>query len=109
MKLAGKRAVVTGASQGLGQSIATLFAKEGADVLICARNAARRAAVFAAGAACEGHALRVAEDRFELGDTLLARARRRACGLHCRPLHRAPCRAFHVRRSLASSDAILSL
>jgi 3-oxoacyl-[acyl-carrier protein] reductase len=39
MKLAGKRAVVTGASQGLGQSIATLFAKEGADVLICARNA----------------------------------------------------------------------
>lgn len=39
MKLAGKRAVVTGASQGLGQSIARLFAKEGADVLICARSA----------------------------------------------------------------------
>ena len=39
MKLAGKRAVVTGASQGLGQSIATLFAKEGADVLVCARSA----------------------------------------------------------------------
>ncbi|MGH9697634.1 MAG: SDR family NAD(P)-dependent oxidoreductase, partial [Bryobacteraceae bacterium] len=39
MKLAGKRAVITGASQGLGQSIAKLFAKEGADVLICARNA----------------------------------------------------------------------
>ena len=39
MKLAGRRAVVTGASQGLGQTIATLFAKEGADVLICARNA----------------------------------------------------------------------
>ena len=39
MKLAGKRAVITGASQGLGQSIAKLFAKEGADVLICARSA----------------------------------------------------------------------
>jgi 3-oxoacyl-[acyl-carrier protein] reductase len=39
MKLAGKRAVITGASQGLGQSIATLFAKEGADVLVCARSA----------------------------------------------------------------------
>jgi NAD(P)-dependent dehydrogenase (short-subunit alcohol dehydrogenase family) len=39
MKLGGKRAVITGASQGLGQSIAELFAKEGADVLICARSA----------------------------------------------------------------------
>jgi 3-oxoacyl-[acyl-carrier protein] reductase len=38
MKLAGKRAIITGASQGLGQTIATLFAKEGADVLICARS-----------------------------------------------------------------------
>jgi 3-oxoacyl-[acyl-carrier protein] reductase len=39
MKLAGKRAVITGASQGLGQNIATLFAKQGADVLVCARSA----------------------------------------------------------------------
>jgi len=39
MKLARKRAVVTGASQGLGRSIAKLFAEEGADVLICARHA----------------------------------------------------------------------
>lgn len=38
MKLAGKRAVITGASQGLGRSIAALFAKEGCDVLICARS-----------------------------------------------------------------------
>ncbi len=38
MKLNGKRAVITGASQGLGRSIAALFAKEGCDVLICARN-----------------------------------------------------------------------
>ncbi len=39
MKLAGKRAVITGASLGLGRAIAELFAKEGADLLICARNA----------------------------------------------------------------------
>jgi NAD(P)-dependent dehydrogenase (short-subunit alcohol dehydrogenase family) len=39
MKLAHKRTVVTGASQGLGRSIALLFAQEGADVAICARNA----------------------------------------------------------------------
>ena len=38
MKLAGKRAVVTGASQGLGLSIANTLAREGADVLICARS-----------------------------------------------------------------------
>ena len=31
MKLADKRAVVTGASQGLGLSIAKAFAQEGAD------------------------------------------------------------------------------
>ncbi len=38
MKLKGKRAVVTGASQGLGRNIAELFAQEGADLLICGRN-----------------------------------------------------------------------
>ncbi len=39
MKLAGKKAVITGASQGLGRAIAASFVKEGCDVLICARNA----------------------------------------------------------------------
>jgi NAD(P)-dependent dehydrogenase (short-subunit alcohol dehydrogenase family) len=38
MKLTRKRAVITGASHGLGRTIAKLFAKEGADVLICARD-----------------------------------------------------------------------
>ena len=38
MKLAGKRAVVTGASQGLGRQIAASFAEEGSDVLVCSRN-----------------------------------------------------------------------
>ena len=40
MRLLGKRAVVTGASQGLGLAIARVFLAEGASVLICARNAA---------------------------------------------------------------------
>jgi len=37
MKLADKKAVITGASQGLGLAIAKAFAEEGADLLLCAR------------------------------------------------------------------------
>lgn len=40
MKLKGKRAVVTGASQGLGRVIAEALLNEGASVLICARGSA---------------------------------------------------------------------
>ena len=40
MKLAGKTAVITGASQGLGLEISRAFLREGANVLICARTAA---------------------------------------------------------------------
>lgn len=38
MKLAGRRAIVTGASQGLGFEVAKHFLREGADVTICARS-----------------------------------------------------------------------
>jgi 3-oxoacyl-[acyl-carrier protein] reductase len=39
MKLKGKCAIISGASQGLGFAIAKAFVKEGADVMLCARNA----------------------------------------------------------------------
>lgn len=40
MRLAGKCAIITGASQGLGAAIAERFVAEGASVLLCARNTA---------------------------------------------------------------------
>jgi 3-oxoacyl-[acyl-carrier protein] reductase len=40
MRLAGKTAVVTGASRGIGRAIAALFEREGARVVGCARRAA---------------------------------------------------------------------
>jgi 3-oxoacyl-[acyl-carrier protein] reductase len=38
MKLAGRNAIITGASQGLGKAIAEQFIREGANVLLCARS-----------------------------------------------------------------------
>ena len=41
MKLAGRRALVTGSSQGFGLAVARAFVQEGAHVMLCARNADR--------------------------------------------------------------------
>jgi 3-oxoacyl-[acyl-carrier protein] reductase len=42
--LKGKKAIVTGATRGIGRAIAETLAGEGADVAICARNAEQVAA-----------------------------------------------------------------
>ncbi|MES1950448.1 3-oxoacyl-ACP reductase [Salinisphaera sp. S4-8] len=39
MQLANRRAVITGASRGIGLAIATALAREGVDISICARSA----------------------------------------------------------------------
>jgi short-subunit dehydrogenase len=44
MKLQGKVAVITGASMGIGEEIAKLFAQEGARLVLCARDLARQEA-----------------------------------------------------------------
>ena len=40
LKLKGKKAIVTGASRGIGRAIAETLAAEGVDVAICARGQA---------------------------------------------------------------------
>lgn len=41
MKLAGRKALITGASQGFGEAVAKAFVAEGAHVMLCARDADR--------------------------------------------------------------------
>ena len=60
--LAGKVAIVTGASRGVGRAVAALFAAEGAAVVLAARNLDALTANVAAIAAAGGRALAVPVD-----------------------------------------------
>ena len=65
LQLKGKKAIVTGASRGIGRSIAELLADEGCDVAVCARGEAGVAetvkALEAKGVKAWGQAVDIAD------------------------------------------------
>jgi 3-oxoacyl-[acyl-carrier protein] reductase len=63
--LEGKKVIVTGASRGIGLAIAEGFAKEGADVSICARGAE---SLEAARASIAGHGTKVHAQTCDVSD-----------------------------------------
>jgi len=67
VKLPGLHAIVTGGSQGLGKAIAAEFLREGAKVVICARDAVllaeTRAELAAGGGKVSAHACDVSDER----------------------------------------------
>jgi len=71
LELAGKRALVTGGSRGIGKAIARVLAAEGAQVAIAARDADRLASASADLAAATGQ--RVVTAQYEAGDDASAR------------------------------------
>ncbi|MGN0457200.1 MAG: SDR family NAD(P)-dependent oxidoreductase [Acutalibacteraceae bacterium] len=67
--LAGKVAIITGASYGMGQTMAELFAEEGASVVLTARNRDKLDAVVEGIRAKGGNAIGVVADVCSLEDT----------------------------------------
>jgi NAD(P)-dependent dehydrogenase (short-subunit alcohol dehydrogenase family) len=83
MKLSGLHAIITGASQGLGKAIAAEYLKEGAAVVICARDAAllekTRQELAASGGQVLAQACDVSDEK-QVGE-LVAFAQRELCGV----------------------------
>ncbi|MBV1887231.1 MAG: SDR family oxidoreductase [Parvibaculaceae bacterium] len=65
LKLKGKKAIITGATRGIGRAIAETLADEGCDVAICARNADQLAeavsALQARGVEAQGEVVDIAQ------------------------------------------------
>lgn len=70
--LSGRRAVVTGASRGIGQAIAIGLAHAGADVAVTARTLPALADTVAAISAAGSRALPIAADAGDVGETRAA-------------------------------------
>jgi NAD(P)-dependent dehydrogenase (short-subunit alcohol dehydrogenase family) len=66
--LAGQRALVTGATSGIGRAVALLLARDGAEVLVHGRDAARGAETIEEIAAAGGKARFVAADLADAAD-----------------------------------------
>jgi NAD(P)-dependent dehydrogenase (short-subunit alcohol dehydrogenase family) len=69
--LTGKKALVTGATRGIGRAVADLLAAEGCDVAICARH---RAAVDEAVAALKRRGVQATGDALDVADLAALRA-----------------------------------
>jgi NAD(P)-dependent dehydrogenase (short-subunit alcohol dehydrogenase family) len=112
LKLAGKRALVTGGSRGIGKAIARALAQEGADVVISARNQAQLDATAtelacATGRTVIGVVADTTDDRAV--DALVAETVRRLGGVDILVNNAAPPGGLSTATRIDQVDSALAL